>query len=179
MLSPPGRFSRCTGPPAVFRRRQSPNGATVGYRAGECVPARPDIRDPFVFPWGDKWRMVLAQPTPWDRPFDRRSRLLLLRSLDLEIWEEIGPLGPTGEPGELFETPFLRRVPVTGKPPEGWPWLLAMGVVDRAGGAVCSSRAWFGRFDGLKFQPVGAPSRLTTARISTLRRSGTAPLETR
>jgi levanbiose-producing levanase len=123
---------------------------------GECVSARADTRDPFVFRSREEWRMLLAQPPSWDSPFDRPSRLLLLRSNDLEAWEELGPLGPQGEPGEMFETPWLRRVPVAGELPQEWPWLLAVGVIDRGRGAVCTTRAWFGRFDGESFVAAGA-----------------------
>jgi fructan beta-fructosidase len=124
--------------------------------AEDRVSARACTRDPFVFRWGSEWRMVLAQPPPWDSPYDRPSRLLLLRSTDLITWEELGPFGPSSALGEMFETPLLRQVPVAGEAPVEWPWLLAVGVIDRSKGAVCGTRAWFGHFDGREFVPEGS-----------------------
>lgn len=89
------------------------------------------------------------------------ARLMLLASSDLSTWHELEFLGPPGNPDELFETPILRRVPLAGAPAERWPWLLAVGVVDRSGGAaVSSTRAWFGRFDGVRFDPDGQSFKL-------------------
>lgn len=123
---------------------------------GELVPGRPESRDPFVFRWRDEWRMLLAQPPPWEAPERHRARLMLLRSDDLAVWSECGPVGPQSELGEMFETPLLRRIPCANAPVADWPWLLAVGVVDRrGGGAACGTRAWLGRFDGRAFAPDG------------------------
>jgi sucrose-6-phosphate hydrolase SacC (GH32 family) len=127
---------------------------------GECVSGRRDTRDPFVFRWGDEWRMLLAQPPPWDAPTAYRSSLTLLASADLGHWTDLGSIGPPSDLGEMFETPFLRRVPVAGESQERWPWLLGVGVVDRRIGAVCGTRAWLGRFDGCAFAEAGASFRL-------------------
>jgi sucrose-6-phosphate hydrolase SacC (GH32 family) len=125
---------------------------------GECVPAQAESRDPFVFRWRDEWRMLLAQPPPWDEPTRHPARLMLLRSADLATWHQMAAVGPQTELGEMFETPLLRRLPVEGEAIENWPWLLAVGVVDRRGGeAICGTRAWFGRFDGSEFVAAGAP----------------------
>lgn len=125
---------------------------------GERVSGQAESRDPFIFHWGDEWRMLLAQPPPWDAPTSHPARLMQLNSADLASWEQFAPLGPQSELGEMFETPILRRVPVQGEAVEDCPWLLAVGVVDRRGGrSVCGTRAWFGRYDGSKFEAVGEP----------------------
>jgi sucrose-6-phosphate hydrolase SacC (GH32 family) len=123
---------------------------------GELVPARLESRDPFVFRWRDEWRMLLAQPPPWTTPDSHPARLMLFGSADLETWRELAPIRLPSALGELFETPLLRRIPVSGEAEEEWPWLLAVGVVDRrGGGAACGTRAWFGRFDGGGFDACG------------------------
>jgi fructan beta-fructosidase len=144
--------------PATGLQAQAAAEWRSGWRRlpGERVPAAPDSRDPFVFRWGDEWRMLIGKPAPWAAPYRHPSRLMLLASPDLMAWRELGPLAVEGMPGELFETPLLRRIPVAGAPPADWPWLLAVGVVDRRGDqAICGTRAWFGPFDGDAFTPVG------------------------
>jgi fructan beta-fructosidase len=125
------------------------------------IPPKPNSRDPFVFSWGGGWRMLLAEPPPWNEPFAHPARLRQLASEDLETWCDVGLLGPPGEPGLLFETPFLRRLPCSGAPAEHWPWLLAVSTVDRRDGSTaCGTRAWLGHFDGALFEPTSEPFRL-------------------
>jgi fructan beta-fructosidase len=122
------------------------------------IAPRRNLRDPYVFAWNGEWRMLLAAPPPWDDAGAQAAQLLLFASDDLLGWREVGVLGPVGGPGELFETPFLRQLPCDTLPPAEWPWLLGVGLVDRAGGATrCATRGWFGRFDGAAFEPSGEP----------------------
>jgi sucrose-6-phosphate hydrolase SacC (GH32 family) len=136
-------------------------GGTWQRVPGDRVAARAESRDPYVFRWEDEWRMLLAQPPPWGDPMRHPARLMLLGSPDLENWREIAPVGPASTLGEMFETPLLRRIPVADEAAEDWPWLLAVGVVDRREGrTVCGTRAWFGRFDGSRFEEASSAFQL-------------------
>lgn len=104
-------------------------------------------RDPFVFAWGDEWRMLLTRSCDWHGwREDAPSHLVVLASPDRERWRVVGRIGPWDPPGVMWEVPVLVRA--------GGADLLFVSLVDRRGdGAACSVRGWIGWFDGATFHP--------------------------
>lgn len=117
---------------------------------------RRDSRDPFVFRWGEEWRMLLAEPVGWHSATEGRSRLVLHASDDLVAWRSLGDFGPAAEAEVMYECPSL----IAMTDPAGNPhWLLMVSIVDRRNNAArCSTVGWLGAFDGLTFTPTGGPT---------------------
>ena len=102
-------------------------------------------RDPYVFAWGDEWRMLLTRTCDWHGwPGDPPSHLVVLASADLQEWREVGRIGPWHPPGMMWEVPVMVRV-------DGADVLFLSLVDRRQGNATCSVRGWVGQFDGKRF----------------------------
>lgn len=136
-------------------------------------PGLRDFRDPFVFRYGNSWRMLVAEPCPWDAaaPGPARSRLQIWRSGDGLHWEPAGAIGPWDPPRVMWEVPQLLplsalqtlQAPASGLAPKaGDLWVLLVSVLDRRAGRSgndgtdigCSVRWHLGTFDGARFDPV-------------------------
>ncbi len=133
-------------------------------------PGLRDFRDPFVFRYGSSWRMLVAEPCPWDAAAGgpARSRLQVLRSVDGLHWEQAGAIGPWDPPRVMWEVPQLLPLSALqasasgAAPKEGELWVLLVSVLDRRAGTPgndgtdigCSVRWHLGTFDGARFDPV-------------------------
>lgn len=114
---------------------------------------RRDSRDPFVFQFGDGWRMLLAEPVGWHSASEGRSRLMLFASVDMTTWCPMGPFGPLAPAELMYECPSLIRL---RDEKEGSHWLLMVSIVDRRNDrALCSTIGWLGSFDGDQFSASG------------------------
>ena len=105
-------------------------------------------RDPFVFAYGDEWRMIVARPCDWtDWQSTPRSTLAVLRSSDRRQWEFCGAIGPWAPVGVMWEVPVLVAI--------GDRWVLLVSTVDRRSDEIyCAVRYWLGDFDGSGFAAI-------------------------
>lgn len=129
-------------------RCSADGGRSWSAPIAQLGPARREWRDPFVFRFGDEWRMLLAAPCPWNGGDAVQSRLELYRSVDgRQGWQLLSEIGPWSPPGMMWEVPLL--IPDTAG--DGC-WSLILSTVDRRdGNAWCSVRRWRGQFDGHGF----------------------------
>lgn len=127
-------------------------------------PGLRDFRDPFVFRFGAGWRMLVAEPCPWDPavPGPAQSRLQILRSDDGLQWQPEGHIGPWDAPRVMWEVPQMLPLSALsgGAVPPDW-WLLIVSVLDRRAGVHpgdigCAVRWHLGTFDGAHFEPLAA-----------------------
>ena len=140
--------------------------------ASRVDPGLRDFRDPFVFRYASGWRMLVAEPCPWDAavPGPARSCLQVWRSVDGLQWERAGSIGPWDPARVMWEVPQLLplsalQTPASAAAPQdGDLWVLLVSVLDRRagcdgtpghGGSIgCSVRWHLGTFDGASFQPL-------------------------
>ncbi len=102
-------------------------------------------RDPYIFRDGAGWALLLTEPCDWnDWPSQPPSRLRLYRSLDGIGWQEAGTIGPWRPSGIMWEVPLFARL-------DGHDVLFVSEIDRRAGGAVCSVRAWIGTLEETSF----------------------------
>ena len=162
--------------------------------ASRVDPGLRDFRDPFVFRYGDSWRMLVAEPCPWDAAASgpARSRLQIWRSADGLHWEPTGAIGPWDPPRVMWEVPQLLPLSALqasasgAAPKEGELWVLLVSVLDRRAGTPgndgtdigCSVRWHLGTFDGARFDPVAGdalPASRTAPTSSTWATSSVSP----
>ena len=186
-----GRGSAAGAPPPAVRQsveswqRDGPKAAWQPAPATTRVdPGLRDFRDPFVFRYGNGWRMLVAEPCPWDAaaPGPARSRLQVWRSADGLHWEPAGAFGPWDPPRVMWEVPQLLPLSAlqdrasVAPPQDGGLWLLLVSVLDRREGKettaesvatdiACSVRWHVGTFDGARFEPL-ADSAVTATAVS-------------
>lgn len=138
--------------------------------ASRVDPGLRDFRDPFVFRYGNGWRMLVAEPCPWDGAAQgpARSRLQIWRSVNGLQWEPAGAIGPWDPPRVMWEVPQLLPLSAlqspesAAAPKAGELWVLLLSVLDRRVGTPgtdgtdigCSVRWHLGTFDGARFDPV-------------------------
>lgn len=138
--------------------------------ASRVDPGLRDFRDPFVFRYGNSWRMLVAEPCPWDGAAQgpARSRLQIWRSVDGLHWVPAGAIGPWDPARVMWEVPQLLPLSALqasasgAAPKEGDLWVLLVSVLDRRAGTpgndstdiACSVRWHLGTFDGSRFDPV-------------------------
>ena len=146
---------------AAWRAAPPPSRVDPGLR---------DFRDPFVFRYGNGWRMLVAEPCPWDAAVEgpARSRLQVWSSVDGLHWETAGAIGPWDPPRVMWEVPQLLPLSAlqapasSAAPKDGDLWVLLVSVLDRRAGTAgnagtdigCSVRWHLGTFDGALFDPV-------------------------
>ena len=152
-------------------QRDGPHAAwRVASPTSQIDPGLRDFRDPFVFRYGDGWRMLVAEPCPWDAAVGgpARSRLQIWRSVDGLHWKPAGAIGPWDPPRVMWEVPQLLPLSAlqagasSAAPKEGDLWVLFISVLDRRTGTPgsdgtnigCSVRWHLGTFDGCRFDPV-------------------------
>lgn len=135
-------------PPVQRQYRMESGDAGANWRqdATALGPEGRNLRDPFVFVPSatDARHMLLAEPCDWtDWRTDPPSRLSIWQETD-GGWRKTGEIGPWSPPGVMWEVPVLLDY--------GTNQVLVVSMVDRRNdGAVCSVRAWSGRFDGRSF----------------------------
>ena len=101
-----------------------------------------DFRDPSVF-WYEKgkyWLMTVALPT--------EHKISFYRSSDLKDWTHLSDFGPEGYAKNVWECPFLIRLPVDGSD-DNMKWVLVLSTGGPKGGP--SMQYFVGNFDGEKF----------------------------
>lgn len=136
-------------------RRSADAGATWSpvEKIASLGGPMPNRRDPFILPFGDEWRLLLAEPCDWtDGKSQPPSQLAVFRSIDQRSWSRCGTIGPWSDRGIMWEVPVLTRI-------DGADVLFLSLVDRRSGGAECSVQAWIGSFDGASFNlSAGAPA---------------------
>lgn len=124
------------------RRTSTDHGATWSDAQDlpQLGPPARNRRDPFLFPYGDAWYALVAEPCDWtDWEGAPASRLRLYRSADRRTFHAMGHIGPWSPPGVMWEVPLLVFL-------EGRAALIVSVVDRRGGGAATGALAWTGHF---------------------------------
>lgn len=100
-----------------------------------------DFRDPNVFWYGDKWKMVVVKPHEY--------LVQIYESDDLKKWKLLSEFGKVGDVAKIWECPSLFRVPVEGSDEEKWVMLISSAAEDTD---FTGMQYFVGSFDGERFR---------------------------
>jgi len=100
-----------------------------------------DFRDPSVFWYNDKWKMVVVKPHEY--------LVQIYESNDLKKWKLLSEFGKMGDVAKIWECPSLFRVPVEGSDEEKWVMLISSAAEDTD---FTGMQYFVGSFDGKRFQ---------------------------
>lgn len=124
----------------------------IEYSCNPVLDIKSDqFRDPKVFWYAPEkyWVMVVAE--------SRKHRILFYRSTDLKNWELLSQFADAGLLGIDYECPDLVCVPVEGG---GEKWVLFVSINPGSPLGGSTVQYFVGDFDGLKFTPSDAATRL-------------------
>ncbi len=101
-----------------------------------------DFRDPNVFWYKGKWKMVVAKPLEY--------KVQLYESDSLKNWKLLSEFGKMGDVAKIWECPSLFRVPVEDTLTEKWVMMISSAAEDTE---FTGMQYFVGDFDGKKFTP--------------------------
>ena len=100
-----------------------------------------DFRDPSVFRYEDKWKMVVVKP--------KEFTVQIYESDDLKKWTRLSEFGKMGDMAKIWECPSLIKVPVEGSDEEKWVMLISSAAEDTE---FTGMQYFVGSFDGKHFK---------------------------
>ena len=101
-----------------------------------------DFRDPSVFRYEDKWKMVVVEP--------HEFTVQIYESIDLKDWKLLSEFGKMGDVAKIWECPSLFKVPVEDTLTEKWVMMISSAAEDTE---FTGMQYFVGDFDGEKFTP--------------------------
>jgi fructan beta-fructosidase len=101
-----------------------------------------DFRDPSVFRYEDKWKMVVAKPHEYS--------VQIYESTDLKAWKLLSEFGKMGDVAKIWECPSLFKVPAEDSLPEKWVMMISSAAEETE---FTGMQYFVGDFDGKKFTP--------------------------
>lgn len=100
-----------------------------------------DFRDPSVFRYQGKWKMVVVKP--------KEFLVQIYESDDLKKWKRLSEFGKMGDMAKIWECPSLFKVPVEGSDEEKWVLLISSAAEDTD---FTGMQYFVGSFDGMHFK---------------------------
>lgn len=102
----------------------------------------PDFRDPFVFWYDGKWKMIVAKPLEYTAQ--------IYESKNLKNWNLLSEFGKIGDYAKIWECPSLFKVPVQNTNEFKWVAMISSAHEDKN---YVGMQYFVGNFDGKKFLP--------------------------
>ncbi len=101
-----------------------------------------DFRDPYVFSYEGKWRMIVAKPLEFT--------VQIYESSNLITWKLLSEFGKMGDVAKIWECPSLFKVPIENS--NGYKWMM---MISSAGEDkdFTGMQYFIGDFDGKTFKP--------------------------
>lgn len=100
-----------------------------------------DFRDPNVFWYQGKWKMVVVKP--------KQYTVQIYESADLKKWKLLSEFGRTGDVAKIWECPALIRIPVQGTGEIKWVMMISSAAEDPE---FTGMQYFVGDFDGKRFK---------------------------
>ncbi|GHB53252.1 glycoside hydrolase family 32 protein [Persicitalea jodogahamensis] len=100
-----------------------------------------DFRDPSVFRYQGKWKMVVAKP--------KEYTVLIYESDNLKEWKRLSEFGKMGDMAKIWECPSLFEVPVEGSDTTRWVMMISSAAKDTD---FTGMQYFVGNFDGKRFK---------------------------
>lgn len=101
-----------------------------------------DFRDPNVFAYEGKWRMIVVKPLEYTAQ--------IYESADLKKWKLLSEFGKIGDYAKIWECPSLFKVPVENSNKFKWISMISSAHEDTD---YVGMQYFVGDFDGKKFTP--------------------------
>lgn len=101
-----------------------------------------DFRDPNVFWYEGKWKMIVAKPLEF--------MVQIYESADLKDWKLLSEFGKMGDVAKIWECPSLFKVPVENSDKLKWIMMISSAAADTD---FTGMQYFVGEFDGKKFIP--------------------------
>ena len=101
-----------------------------------------DFRDPNVFMYEGKWKMIVAKPLEF--------MVQIYESSNLKDWKLLSEFGKMGDVAKIWECPSLFKVPVENSDKSKWVMMISSAGEDTD---FTGMQYFVGNFDGKKFTP--------------------------
>lgn len=101
-----------------------------------------DFRDPNVFMYEGKWKMIVAKPLEF--------MVQIYESTNLKDWKLLSEFGKMGDVAKIWECPSLFKVPVENSDKSKWVMLISSAAEDTE---FTGMQYFVGDFDGKSFTP--------------------------
>lgn len=101
-----------------------------------------DFRDPNVFLYEGKWKMIVAKPLEY--------MVQIYESTNLKDWKLLSEFGKIGDVAKIWECPSMFKVPIENSDKFKWVVMISSAGEDTA---FVGMQYFVGEFDGKKFTP--------------------------